>query len=370
MKFSCDKSLLAEVINTVSLAVSKSNLPALEGVLMNCQNNRLTITGYNLDLGIVKTIPVSSEEDGVLIIEASRLSSIVNRMPNGQISFSSDDRLLTLIQCGNVEFTILGLSAEDYPEIPSIEKDHEVEIDQKVFSEMITQTLFAIAQTEQTPVYTGTLFELKNRELALVSVDGYRMALKKHPIDSDEEFRFIVPGKTLNELQKILTKMSDEDEEHKVNFRITSKHIIFTVNGYHVISRLLDGDFLDYNNAIPKGAKTRVRIKAREMINSINRASIIINERAKSPIRCEFTGNLVKVNCETTLGKLQDSFEAEKEGEDIRIGFNNKYMADALKASACDELMLEMSGPLSPIKLVPLDGDDFLFLVLPIRLKE
>lgn len=370
MKFSCDKSVLCEAVNNVSLAVSKSNLIALEGILMECKGNALTMTGYNLELGITKTIPIHGMEDGTIIIDASRLGSIVNRMPAGEISFSSDAKLLTLIQCGNVEFTILGLAPEDYPEMPMIAKDHEITLEQESFRDMIAQTLFAVAQTEQTPVYTGSLFELKDGTLSVVSVDGYRMAMKKQLVVTDEEFRFIVPGKTLNEIQKLLVKMTDAEEPPQMQLRVSSKHIIFTINGYNITSRLLEGDFLDYNNAIPKGCKTKVRVSVRDFLNSINRASIIINDRAKSPIKCEFAGNVVRLNCETTLGKLQDSFLAEKEGEDIRIGFNNKYMADALKASSCDELVLEMSGPLSPIKLVPVDGDDFLFLVLPIRLKD
>ena len=372
MKFSCDKNSLCETINSVSLAVaSKSTMVALEGILLKCNKNQLTLTGYNLELGIIKTIPVQSIEDGEIIINATLLSNIVNKMPEGEIVFTSDHKLLTVIRCHEVEFTVLGLNAEDYPEIPVISDETEFSLEPDVFKQMINQTLFAVAQTEQTPVYTGTLFDIADHTLSIVSVDGYRLAMKKEKIALDNSFQFVVPGKTLNEVQKLLTKLSaDEEEENNINIRVSSKHIIFELGGYRVISRLLEGDFLDYKNAIPKDSKTKVKVNTREFIDSINRASIIINDRAKSPIKCEFSENVVKLNCETTLGKVQDTFSAQIDGDDVKIGFNNKYMFDALKASECDEVLIEMNGPLSPMKVLPLEGDDFLFLVLPVRLKD
>lgn len=371
MKFSCDKNLLCETINSVSLAVSsKSNMIALEGILMRCSGSSLTLTGYNLELGIIKTIPVESSEDGEIILNASLLSNIVNKMPSGKISFSSNQKLLTTIKCNDAEFTILGLSAEDYPEIPLINKEKELFLEADVFRNMISQTLFAVAQSDQTPIYTGTLFDVQPGQLSVVSVDGYRLAMKREKLSVDDSYQFVVPGKTLNEIQKLLAKISSDEEDQNVSLRVSEKHIIFEIGGYNIISRLLEGDFLDYHSAIPKEFKTKVTVKTRDFIESINRASIIINDRAKSPIKCEFSDGVVKLYCETTLGKVQDSFEADIQGEDVKIGFNNKYLSDALKASECDEVLIEMGGPLSPMKILPMDGDSFLFLVLPVRLKD
>lgn len=370
MKFSCDKAALCETINNVILAVaSKSTMIALEGILMKCENSTLTLTGYNLELGIIKSIPVKGEESGEIVLNASLLSNIVNKMPEGEISFSSDQRLLTIIRCADAEFTILGLSADDYPEIPAISNEKELSLPQDVFRSMISQTLFAVAQTEQTPIYTGSLFDVEPGQLSVVSVDGYRLAMKKEMIENVDTYQFVVPGKTLNEIQKLLAKFNGE-EENRVSLRVSSKHIIFEVAGYSIISRLLEGEFLDYRNAIPKECKTTATVSTRDFMNSINRASIIINDRAKSPIKCEFSQGVVRLNCETTLGKVQDSFLAEIEGADVKIGFNNKYMSDALKASECDKVLIEMNGPLSPMKVLPLEGDSFLFLVLPVRLKD
>jgi DNA polymerase-3 subunit beta len=371
MKFTCDKNILCEAINNVSLAVaSKSSILSLEGILMRCKNSELTLTGYNLELGIVKNIPVSEQESGEIVINASLLSNIVNKMPSGQISFSSNEKLLTVIQCNDVEFTVLGLSSDDYPEIPMISQEEEISISQETFKSLISQTLFAIAQTDQTPVYTGTLFDLDGKKLTVVSVDGYRLAMRKETLEGDlnKQLQFIVPGKTLSEIQKLLAKMNAEEEDQQIKIKVSNKHIIFDINGYSIISRLLEGNFVDYHNAIPKSHSVTVKVNTRDFINSINRASIIINDRAKSPIKCEFLDHVVKINCETTLGKVQDSFEAEIEGDPIRIGFNNKYMLDALRASECDKVMIQMNDPTSPILLLPLEGEDFLFMVMPVRI--
>ncbi len=370
MKFSCEKQILSEAINNVFPAVSsKSTIIALEGILMDCKNNQLSLTGYNLELGITKTIPVTGIEEGSIILNASLLSSIINKMPNGTVQLTSDEKLLTVINCADVEFTILGLDAGEYPDIPQVNGDRQFEIPHFLLKNMISQTLFAVAQTDQNPVHTGSLFDIQEKTLCLVSVDGYRLALRKEKIQVDDPFKFVVPGKTLSEMMKLLSRLAPEEDE-TVRVSVSSKHICFCISGYVLISRLLEGEFLDYKNAIPKEGQTTVTLETRAFLDSINRASIIINERAKSPIRCTFSENQVKLFCETALGKISDSLPAEITGPEVSIGFNNKYMADALKASECDKIRIEINGPVSPMKLLPAEEEDFLFLVLPVRLKS
>lgn len=370
MKFTCDKSLLAEAINIVCLAVtSKTTIPSLEGILIKCNHQQITLTGYNLELGITKNITAHIQEEGTIILNASLLTNIINKMPNGNITLSTDTQLMTQIQCEDIEFTISGLNAEDYPEIPQINQNQQLLLEQSTFKNMISQTLFAVAQTEQTPIYTGTLFDITPQQLSVVSVDGYRLAMRTEPISQTDTYHFIVPGKTLNEIQKILSKLNLDPTED-IQILVSNKHIIFEISEYHIVSRLLEGDFLDYHNAIPKDYKTKVSIETKDFIDSINRASIIINDRTKSPIKCEFFEDIIKLSCETSLGKIQDSFSSRTEGENVKIGFNNKYMLDALRASESDKILLEMNGPLSPIKILPMQGNSFLFLVLPVRLKD
>ena len=371
MKFTCNKKELSDAINNALPAVTtKTTLIALEGILMQCENNALKITGYNLELGITKSIPVKTTENGGIILNATLLANIINKMPDGEVSFKTDEKLLTIIECNNIEFTILGLTAEEYPDIPTIPNDQEFSISHDLLKNMISQTLFSVAQNDQNPILTGSLFDIKDSILHIVSVDGVRLALRKEKINVLENFQFVVPGKTLGEIVKLLSRVVLEDEDEKVQIRVSNKHISFSINGYIIISRLLEGNFLDYENAIPKETQTTITIDTKSFLDSINRASIIINERAKSPIRCSFEDDIIKLFCETSIGKVNDSIATKMEGPEVKIGFNNRFMADALKASECETLKIELNGPISPIKLVPLDDDGFLFLVLPVRLKS
>lgn len=370
MKFTCTKSFLSEAINNVIPAVSsKSSLIALEGIKLICENNKLSLTGYNLELGITKSIEVNSIENGGIVLTASIFSSIINKMPEGNISFETDEKLLTIIKCNEVEFTILGLSCEEYPDMPIITKEKEFCLPPVLLRKMISQTLFCVSQNDQTPVHTGSLFDIGEKTLKIVSVDGFRLAMKTSEIDIEDSFKFVVPGKTLGEIVKLLSRLSLEEDEDQVKINISSKHISFSINGYIFISRLLEGEFLDYKNAIPKESQTTVLIETRDFIDTMNRASIIISEKAKSPIRCSFEDTNVRIFCETALGKINDEVECVIEGPPVKIGFNNKYMADALKASECEKIKIQLNGPISPIKIVPPDDDSFLFLVLPVRLK-
>lgn len=375
MKFTCEKNLLCEVINSVSLAVaSKSTLLSLEGILIKCSNNKINLTGYNLELGIIKSIPVENCQDGEIVLPASLFVNIVNKMPESKIEVNVDNKLFTTIKCDDIEFTILGLKAEDYPEIPSISKDKEFSLDVDILRGMISQTLFAVAQTDQNPVFKGCLFEIENNKLLMVALDGCRLALRKEKIDCNDNFKFLVPGKTLTEIQKLISKINikskDDEEKEKVFIRVSNRHIIFEIDGYSIISRLIEGDIVDYSRSILKEYKTRLKVKVRDFMECINRASIIINDRMKSPIKWEIKKDSVNLFCKTGLGQISESFKGDLEGEEITLGFNNKYMSDALRASECDEVYIETNGPLLPIKITPLEGEDFLFIIMPIRIKD
>lgn len=370
MKFICDKNSLSDSINNVIPAVAqKSPMITLEGIYLHCENNQLTLSGYNMELGIKNIIPVDEIEKGAIVLNALLLSNIINKMPDGKISFDTDEKLLTIIKCQASEFTILGLSTEDYPDMPVVTKENTFSISHFLLKSMISQTLFSIAQSDQNPIHTGSLFEIEDSILTVVSVDGYRLAMRKEKVSINENFRFVVPGKTLAEIVKLLSRLSLDKDDELIQVCVTNKHINFSIKNYTVISRLLEGEFLDYKSAIPKESKTSVTIDTKELNNCVSRASIIINEKAKSPIRCSFEESSIKVFCETAIGKINDTIGAIIDGPDVVIGFNNKYMSDALKATECDRILLEINGPISPMKIVPINDDNFLFLVLPVRLK-
>lgn len=373
MKFKCKKSELVNAVINVSLAVSyKSSLVSLEGILMKANNNQLELTGYNLELGITKTIEIDVIESGEIVLNAKLLTDIITKLADEEIYFDCDDKMLTLIKCGESEFNILGINPSEYPEMPTIEKGNNFNISEDILKNMIDKTSFAVALNEQIPIYTGCLFDINQGFLNLVSADGYRLAITKQKINTQDTHYFVVPGKTLNDVSKLLSKLEDKQKEEKllVDINISNKHIIFDFNGYKVISRLLEGEFLDYKSAIPKDTLTTLKVKTKDFIKSIERVSVIITDRFKSPIKCNLNDGNVNLSCITTIGKVNDNFKTDMEGENVSIGFNNKYMIDALKASESDEVYVKINGPLSPMKVLPLDGDDFVFLVLPVRLKN
>ncbi|MBR6791455.1 MAG: DNA polymerase III subunit beta [Oscillospiraceae bacterium] len=371
MKFTCDKAALSEAVIAVSPAVSqKSTLMALECVLLRCKSGHLSVIGYNLELGITKDLEVQSFQDGDIIFNARLFSEIIAKMPAGELSFTTDDKLLTVIRGGGVQFTILGMSADEYPELPVISKTSTFSIPVKTLRSMIAETMFAISQDTTRPFLTGTLFENKNGMLHLVSTDTSRLALRREPVDFDENFRFVVPGRTLSETLKLTGRLAADDEEAPVQIGVGDRHIVFECGGYKLLSRLLEGDFINYGAAIPAAGKTRVRLNVRQMADSISRASIIINEKIKSPIRALFSDGSVQISCETPLGSIVDSVPAEITGDGLLIGFNNRLMLDALKACSSDEVIMEMSSPHAPIKILPLEGEHFTFLVMPMRFRE
>ncbi|SCJ76412.1 DNA polymerase III subunit beta [Neobittarella massiliensis] len=366
MKFVCDRQSLSEAMLNVQKAVpGKSNIPALEGVLVRTEEDCITLSGYDLELGITTRIPAEVSEHGTIVLSARLFSDIIRKLSDQQVSVEVNSQLLTTIKTQQTEFTIIGIDADEFPEMPDLDGEITLSLDQLTLKSMIDQTLYAVAQTDQKPVHTGIKFEAEDGMLTLVTVDGYRLALRREHADTHQNCQFIVPGKAASEISK-LVKDSDEVAE----IYLSDKHILFKVNGYHIISRLLEGNFLDYKNSIPKESETTVLCSTRDFIDSVERASIIISDRFKNPLKITFEGSTVSVLCKTPLGKVQDAFTANKQGDDVEIGFNNKYLLDALKYTHCDEVKLSFGGSLAPMTITPPEGDSFLFLVLPVRLKN
>lgn len=366
MNIVCDKQLLTEAVANVSRAVSSKNtLAALEGVLLKAHGDRIDLTGYDLELAISTTIEATVVEEGEIVLTARIFLDMIRRMPSETISIVSDEKMLTQVKGGVTEYTILGIPASEYPELPSISQATQVSIGKETLKNMIDQTLFAIATNDAKPAHMGALFDMKENGLNVVAVDGYRLALRRERVTSEEELYFIVPGKSLQEVSKLI-----RDDEGDISINVSKRHIIFEIGGYRIISRLLEGDFLDYRAAIPEGGNTTIRISTKELISAIDRTSLLISDTIKSPLRMQFNDGTIRISCSTALGKAYDELSCQQEGEDVEIGFNSRYMLEALKAGEGDELRLVLNGPLSPMKLMPLEGDAFVFLVLPVRLKS
>lgn len=368
MKFICEKNKLAEALSNVQRAVAqRSTIAALEGILLKAEQSMLTLCGYNTELGITTKVETSVLQEGSVVLNAHFLTDIIRKISGDVVEFELEDNLVVRIVSGASKFELLGINAEEFPSLPSVENVASFTLPVNVLKSMIKQTIFAVSEMDAKPVHTGTLFEIKNKTLTLVSVDGYRLALRQEPIKEDLELRFVVPGKTLREVLRLLP----EKEEETVTISAGMRHIIFSVNDYVVISRLLEGEFIDYKSTIPEKSKMEVNIKTDDFLNSIDRVSLLITDRLKSPVKCIFSKDSVHVSCITPIGKADDEVACiAKSKEDLEIAFNNKYMSDALKNTETDEVKITLSGPLGPIKITAKDSESFVFIVLPVRIKS
>ena len=366
MKFSCNRQKLNDAVLNVQRVVSaKSSVPALEGILLTAKESCIKLCGFDLEIGMTTEIPAEVEETGNIVMGAKLFGDIVRRLPAERVSFSSDEKQVTEIESGEAKFSVAGIPAEEYPELPQINGETSIRLPASTLKGMIRQTLFAVAETDAKPVHTGTLFEISEGKIRLISVDGYRLAIREEPIESTEKNNFVVPGKTLGEVMKLL---SDGDDE--VELQIGMRHILFRIGNYTVISRLLEGEFLDWRASLPKESATEIRVSVSDLIASLDRVSLLITERLRSPVRCLFADGCIRLSCSTAIGRANDKLEAKITGDDVEMGFNSRYLLDALHNTECDEVRIRLNGPLSPLTMLPCEGESFLFLVLPVRLKS
>lgn len=367
MKFTCDRQTMWETVSNTSRAVvAKSSVPALEGLLLSAQGDTLTITGYDLEIGISAVMDADITENGTVVLNARLLGEMVRKIDSETLSFSTDENLVTEIKGGNTTFSVNGINPDEYPVMPQITANNTVAVPAQALRSCIEQTQFAIAPNSTRPVNTGSLFCIENEELNVVSVDGYRLALRKEKVRATDDMKFVVPGKTLSDLCRMIGETEDEALIH-----VGRKHAIFEVNGYTVLTRQLEGQFLDYRSAIPDSPTTIIEVNVRKLADAVDRVSLLITDRLLSPLRVKFTEHLITMKCNTAAGHAYDEAPCNRlSGEDVSIGFNNKYLLDAIRSTGCDEVLFKITGPLSPMIIAPKEGDDFLFLVLPVRLKN
>ena len=367
MKFSCEKALLQAAISTTSRAVSpKSSIPALEGILLEA-GNELRLTGYNLETGIRTVVPADIQEEGTLVLGARLFGDIIRKLPDDIVTFRADHYMVN-ITCGMSEFNILGTDPEEFPELPTVEYQNTITLSQAKLRAMIGQTLFAVSDNESRPIHTGSLFEADDKGLTIVSVDGYRLALRHEAIDKKEgaeSFSFVVPGAALSEVEKICG-----DVEESAFVIQGARHVMLKVNDTMLVSRRLEREFLAYRQAIPRNNPIHVEADTRTLLSSIERVSLIISDKLKSPLRCLFEKDVLKITTRTAVSDAADQCPVDGDGGGLEIGFNNKLLMDALKAAPTDQVRLELSTGVSPCVILPAEGEEnFLYMVLPVRLK-
>ena len=366
MKFSCEKYLLQSACGIASRAAAgKSPIPALEGLLLQA-SDQLTVTGYDLKKGIYTQLEAEVKEQGSVVVGARLFGEMIRRLPDGIVTISTDINNNVNVKCGKSEFNFMGISPEDYPEMPVVDGVNNIALPQKILGSMINQTIFAVADNDMRPIYTGTLFDIEGEELTLVSVDGYRLAKRSEKLESArmENCSFVVPGSALADIERICG-----DSEELVKISVGAKHISFSIGETVVVSRRLEGEFLNYKKSIPESFKYTVKVDRGEFMSAIDRVALIVSERNTSPVRMSFNDGNIDCLCVTPIGRAEDVCSCEGSGEGLQIGFNDRYLKDALKAAAKEELNICLNSASSPCIITAADGsENFTYMILPVRL--
>ncbi len=369
MKFSCEKALLQNAVTTAGRVVaSKSSVLALEGVLVEAGASGLRVSGYNLETGIVTQVDANVTQPGSIVLQARLFGDIIRKLPDDVISFSADGNNVH-ITCGPTSFDILGSDAEEFPELPAVDSGCSLVMTQGALHSMISRVIFAVSDNESRPIHTGALFEVSGGELTMVAVDGYRLALRREKLlrcSTSAEFSFVVPGAALSEVDKIC---GDSDAE--VTITEGDRHVTFQMDSTQLVSRRLEGEFLNYRQTIPKNNGIILKVDAAALQLSIDRASLMINEKLKSPLRCKFEDGSLSITSKTAIGAAFDRCPITGDGKGLEIGFNNRFLMEAIKAAPADQVRMELNTATSPCLILPLEGepDNFLYMVLPVRLK-
>ena len=368
MKFYCDTDKLNSALTLVSKAVETNAVaPHLEGVLLSAKGGTLTLKGNNMETGIETAIPSNVADEGSVVINCRMLSDIIKRLPNDVAEFSVNEKNNISISCLNSDYVVAGLPAEEYPDIPEIEKECEIKINSGVLRDMINKTIFAVSTNpdEVRKVLKGSLFEMTGDELTIVSVDLVRLALIKKTAESSVEgtVKFIVPGKTLNDLKRML-----KNDEETVTLSVGKNQVLFECSGFKMTTRLIDGEYFSYKQIIPKQFKFNLTATGRDFIKAIERVEPIIDDVTKNPIRLTFADGKIKVKCETQLGRVNDMVECGYSDEEMTIGFNYRYIHDAAIRCEDEKIEFKIISPLNPIIVDCPEDESYLFMVLPVRL--
>ncbi len=367
MRFTCEKSMLVQGLNIAGRTVAqKSSLSVIEGILCRAGAG-LSLTGYNMETAITYTIEADVADAGECILPAKLFGDIIRRLPEGPVTVVVDESFKVSIRAGYASFTISAESAEDYPELPDVGEGRPIRIPQSALKELISGTIFAVSENQGRPIHTGVKFEVTNDAVSAIAVDGFRLARRTfHPEKSTErELSFVVPAAGLKEVEKILTDSDDE-----LAFTLGSKHILFQIGNATLICRLLEGEFLDWRRVVPTNCPIKLVAHVGELASSVERVGLIVSEKYKSPIRCTFSNQVLNMRTSTTIGAAEDRCSIAGDGKELEIGFNVRYMADALRVVPSEEVMLELTNGLSPIVLTPTDDKhDFAYMILPVRIK-
>ena len=366
MRFTCEKSMLMAGLNITGRTVAqKSALSVLEGILCRAGNG-LSLTGFNMETAITYQIDADVSDMGSCVLPAKLFSDIVRRLPEGPVTVVVDENYKVSIRAGYASFAISAESAEDYPELPDVGSGKNIMIPQNALKNLISGTIFSVSENQGRPIHTGVKFEVEENTISAIAVDGFRLARRTYHTESStgRTLSFVVPAQGLKEVEKIL-----QDTDEQAFFTLGDKHILFTLGDATLICRLLEGEFLDWRRVVPTNCPVKLVANVGELTSSIERVGLIVSEKYKSPVRCVFSDQVVLLKTNTTIGAAEDRCSLAGDGKELEIGFNVRYLCDALRAVPSDEVVLELTNGLSPIVLTPVDDkQDFSYMVLPVRI--
>ncbi len=371
MNIKCNLKELINGLNIVSKPSNKTTTPILDGVLIEAYNDTLKLITYDLEIGTEHTLDCNISEEGSTVVDIKMLNEIVRKIEDEEIEISVENSLFILKSVNGV-FKLATMNPDEFPKLPQFDIESSVVLNQKKLKDMIKRTIFSISTDENRPIYNGALLKVEDNILTIVAIDGFRLSLRKFFNETDiNNFKAIIPGKVLSELLKILT---DTDENDTVKIGINRNQALFKVGRSIIISRIIEGEFLNYNNIIPENSEIKVKVKTKSLMDSFERVALFAKENKekdkKSPVKMSIGIDGIVLSCASETGDAKEMISATVEGKDLEIGFNPRYVIEALKAIDDTEICVEFNSSISPVLIKPVIKNDFIYVVLPIKLKQ
>lgn len=365
MKIKISQRDLAKHINIAQKGISsRTTLQILDGILLETYKDKLKLTGTDLEISIETYVNCEIEKEGSIVVNSKIFGDIIRKLPDAPIYIDVDNNNIN-IKCQNSEFNILGNSAKEYPDLPIILEHTTFKMPNDLFKSAVKQTVFATTQDETRPSLTGVLIEIVDESISFVALDGYRLALRKLPIKSDVPVKIIIPGRALNELNKII-----EDNESNMEIAAAPGHVVFNVGDTIVYSRLLEGQFFNYKEIIRKEHKTSVIVNKRGFQDSLERASLLAKEEKANLVKLSIIDNQVLIKSNSEIGNVNETILGETNGENVNIAFNSRYILEGIKVIDAEDIQLNFMGSLNPCIIKPLQDENYTYLVLPVRLAQ
>ena len=372
MKIVCEKEKMLKAINSVVKGVaSKTTMPILEGILIQTNDNQIKLTTYDLEIGIEYVMDCEVIEQGNIVVNAIMFSEIIRKLPDSEIKITLNNQNLLEIECEGSLYKLATMNPDEFPELPKIDIENSIDIEQNILKSMIRKTIFAVSSEENRPIFTGCLFEVKDNKLNVVAVDGYRLAWKTQFLSTkSNDFYAVIPGKTLNEVNKIIMDSLDN-----IKIGISKNQALFEMENCKIVTRLLDGEFLNYEKSIPENWETRIRVNKNDIQNCFERISLIssssIEKEKKYPVKVTIDIGKIIISCTNQTGDAKEELFVSTEGKNLEVGFNPKYFLDALKVIDDDEIFIDLVSNISPCVIRPVEENkDYTYMILPIRMKE